>query len=217
MPIPDEDRVVLEPSAVAAELLSDWRLLAGQLCARFSTGTFVRGVTLVDRLAEEAEKANHHPDVDLRYGHVEVRLVSHDVGGITQRDVRLARVISAIADQMGASPQPAALQVVGLALDTPDPATVSPFWQTVLGAHPDPSYDAFLVAADGPGLYLQQTDEPRGFHVDVDVPDDVADLRIRQALDHGGRLVSDARAPAWTTLADAQGNRVDIATWLGRD
>ena len=87
----------------------------------------------------------------------------------------------------------------------------------MLGARPDPSYDAFLIAEDGPGLYLQQTDEPHGFHVDVDVPEDIAEQRIRAALDHGGRLVSDGRAPAWTTLSDTQGNKVDIATWLGRD
>jgi len=110
MPIADDDRVVLAPSEIAAELLSDWRLIAGRLCARFSTGTFARGLRLVDQLAAEAEQADHHPDVDLRYGHVDVRLVSHDVGGITQRDVRLARVISAIAHQMDATPQTGALQ-----------------------------------------------------------------------------------------------------------
>lgn len=217
MPVPDTDREVLSPSDLAAELLGDWRLLAGRLCARFASGTFARGLVLVEQVAEEAEKAGHHPDIDLRYGHVDVRLVSHDVHGVTRRDVRLARVISAIADRLGATPQPGSLQAVALALDTPDPDEVSPFWQAVLGAQPDPSYDAFLVGEDGPGLFLQQTEEPRGFHVDVDVPEEVAQQRVRKALEAGGRLVSDDRAPAWTTLEDAQGNRADVATWLGRD
>lgn len=106
MPIPDTDREVLSPSEVAAEHLDDWRLLDTRLCARFATGAFATGLVLVERLAEQAETANHHPDVDLRYGYVDVRLVSHDVHGITQRDVRLARAISGIAGELGATPQP---------------------------------------------------------------------------------------------------------------
>jgi len=109
MAIPDEDRAVLAPHEIAAESLQDWRLVSGRLMARFSTGTFVRGVTLVDRIAVEAEKAGHHPDVDLRYGYVEVSLVSHDVQGITRRDVRLARAVSDIAAEVGADPAPDAV------------------------------------------------------------------------------------------------------------
>ncbi|MEP9381315.1 4a-hydroxytetrahydrobiopterin dehydratase [Nocardioides sp. KR10-350] len=217
MAITDEDKQVLDPPSIAAELLTDWRLLAGRLCARFATGSFAAGLTMVNQVAEEAEKANHHPDLDLRYPHVDVTLVSHDVGGITQRDIRLARVISEIADRLGATPQPGSLQIVSIALDTPDPDAISPFWQAVLGTSPDPSYDAFLADTDqAPGLYLQQTDDPHGFHVDIDVPDDVAEQRIRKALDNGGTVVNDGFAPAWTTLADADGNRVDFSTWLGR-
>jgi len=37
------------------------------------------------------------------------------------------------------------------------------------------------------------------------------------ALSAGGRLVTDEHAPAWWTLADAEGNEVDVATWMGRD
>lgn len=109
MPVPDADREVLAPSDVAAEGLDDWRVLEGSLSARFASGTFVRGLTLVDQLAESAEEAQHHPDVDLRYSHVDVRLVSHDVDGITRRDIRLARAISRIADRLGIPGQSDAL------------------------------------------------------------------------------------------------------------
>jgi 4a-hydroxytetrahydrobiopterin dehydratase len=54
-------------------------------------------------------------------------------------------------------------------------------------------------------------------HVDVFVPHDQAEERVAAALDAGGHLVNDENAPAWWTLADAEGNEVDVATWQGRD
>lgn len=68
--------------------------------ARFATGSFMAGVGLIEAIAELAEAANHHPDVDLRYGHVTVRLVSHDVGSLSRRDVELAGQISAAAREL---------------------------------------------------------------------------------------------------------------------
>lgn len=58
--------------------------------------------------------------------------------------------------------------------------------------------------------------ERNRLHVDVFVPHDQAEARIAAALAAGGRLVDDSHAPAWTTLADAEGNEVDVATWQGR-
>jgi pterin-4a-carbinolamine dehydratase len=54
-------------------------------------------------------------------------------------------------------------------------------------------------------------------HIDVWVPHDQAEARIAAALATGGRLVSDRHAPSWWTLADAEGNEVDVATWRIRD
>ena len=68
--------------------------------ARFATGSFLAGVGLIEAIAELAEAADHHPDVDLRYGHVTVRLVSHDVQALTRRDLDLARQISAAAREL---------------------------------------------------------------------------------------------------------------------
>lgn len=96
-PVPEEDRVLLEPGQVESAGLEGWRLEGDVLRIRLATGDFVTGVRLIQRIAEEAERADHHPDVDLRYPHVDIVLSSHDVGGVTRRDVRLARVISAIA------------------------------------------------------------------------------------------------------------------------
>jgi 4a-hydroxytetrahydrobiopterin dehydratase len=69
--------------------------------ATFRTGTFDVGARLVARIAELADAANHHPDVDLRYGTVTVRVTSHDVGGLSRRDAALARGILAAARELG--------------------------------------------------------------------------------------------------------------------
>jgi 4a-hydroxytetrahydrobiopterin dehydratase len=50
----------------------------------------------VNKVAAAAEQANHHPDIDIRYNTVTMALVSHDSGGITERDVRMAGTINKI-------------------------------------------------------------------------------------------------------------------------
>src|SRR5436190_17912951 len=98
--------------------LDDWRKLAQALHARFRTGSFTAGLDLVTAITEAAERADHHPDVTLTYPLVDVRLMSHDVGAVTQRDVDLAREISAIARDKGVEADPAAPTLLELALDT---------------------------------------------------------------------------------------------------
>jgi 4a-hydroxytetrahydrobiopterin dehydratase len=51
----------------------------------------------VNKIADSAEQANHHPDIDIRYNKVTMGLVSHDSGGVTERDVRMAERINQIA------------------------------------------------------------------------------------------------------------------------
>ncbi|CAN5528329.1 MAG: VOC family protein [Acidimicrobiia bacterium] len=58
---------------------------------------------------------------------------------------------------------------------------------------------------------------PRQFHVPVWVPHEQAEARVAAALAAGGRMVRDEHAPAWWTLADAEGNEADAATTMGRD
>lgn len=69
----------------------------------------------------------------------------------------------------------------------------------------------------GPPFAFQQLDAPRPqrnrIYIDVYVPRDQAEGRIAAALAAGGHIVSDTRAPHWWTLADAEGNEVDLAIW----
>ncbi|MGJ9421982.1 4a-hydroxytetrahydrobiopterin dehydratase [Aeromicrobium sp. CF3.5] len=97
-----DPKQVLDEAQVRAEQLSDWRWSDGALSATFGTGTFATGLQLVARLGEAAEAANHHPDVELTYPSVTVRLTSHDVGGVTSRDTDLAHAISTFARELEA-------------------------------------------------------------------------------------------------------------------
>ena len=61
-----------------------------------------QAIGLFDKIAAAAENANHHPDVLWSYNEITVDLSSHDVGGVTQRDTRLAKTISGLAEAAGA-------------------------------------------------------------------------------------------------------------------
>jgi len=213
---------ILSFADVEAAGLSDWRQLFEALRRRFLTGDFATGLQLVGRIGELAEEANHHPDVDLRYPHVNVRLFSHDVFGVTSRDVDLARAISTVAAELGVRADPTATSVVEIALDTWDHEEIKPFWRAVLGMGDHPQYDSELRDLSGsqPTLWFQETerhDEPRQrFHLDVRVPPEVADSRIAEAIAAGGTLVTDEHAPRFWVLADAHGNKACVTTGRGR-
>ncbi|WP_183094706.1 4a-hydroxytetrahydrobiopterin dehydratase [Nocardioides stalactiti] len=91
----------------AAEGVQDWRVLAsGEVGTVFATGSFARGVDLVVRIGALADAANHHPDVDLSYPRVSVRVSTHEIGGLSERDVALAQQISAAARELGIDADP---------------------------------------------------------------------------------------------------------------
>jgi 4a-hydroxytetrahydrobiopterin dehydratase len=203
------------------EGLDDWRYLLGAVHATFAAPTFPAGAELVTAIAAAAERAAHHPDLELRYpGRVHVALTTHAAGGVTTLDVELAREISTLATSVGATPAALSVQDLELALDTMDVDRIRPFWVAVLD---------YVVASDGslydprragPPMWFQQMDTPRTernrFHLDITVAHDVAEQRIAAAVAAGGRLVSDAHARAFWVLADADGNEACICTWQDR-
>jgi 4a-hydroxytetrahydrobiopterin dehydratase len=204
-----------------SEGVGDWRVLAHGASTHFRTGSFATGVEFVDAIAELADAADHHPDIDLRYAGVIVRLFSHDVMGLSERDVQLARGISAAARELDVPADPAMVQEVDLAIDALVAAEVMPFWRAVLDYEQLGDEDLVDPRARSSSIWFQQMDVPRPhrnrIHVDVWVPHDQAQARVAAALASGGTLVNDSHAPAWWTLADEEGNEVDVATWMGRD
>ena len=83
--------------------VEDWRVGEGGAVAMFRTGDFATGAQLFARIAELAEAANHHPDVEVTYPRVRVALITHMAGGLTAKDVALAQEISAAARELGIS------------------------------------------------------------------------------------------------------------------
>ncbi len=202
--------------------LDDWRKLAQALHARFRTGDFATGLGFVNAIGEAAEQADHHPDVTLTYPCVDVRLLSHDVSGLTRRDVDLARRISEIARERGIGAEPGTVALVELALDTADLAAAGPFWAALLTGSAAAVHGDDVVDPTGqvPLLWFQHTDAhatPRQrFHLDVWVPHDVAEERIAAAVAAGGTVVDDSNAPSFVVLADTEGNRACVCTSAGR-
>jgi 4a-hydroxytetrahydrobiopterin dehydratase len=70
--------------------LPEWQIEAGELDRTFQFADFVAAMRFVNGVAELAEAAQHHPDIDIRYNRVRLRLVTHDAGGLTAKDFDLA-------------------------------------------------------------------------------------------------------------------------------
>jgi len=90
---------VLSESEVqqALQQLSGWQKSGDAIQRLFQFPDFVRAMEFVNRIAEAAEGLNHHPDIYISYNKVTLSLVSHDAGGITQRDLRMAAKINEVA------------------------------------------------------------------------------------------------------------------------
>ena len=80
----------------AARDLDGWERADGALRRSVKFGSFLDGIDAVRRVAEHAERKDHHPDIDIRWRTVTFALVTHSEGGITDKDVQMAREIDGI-------------------------------------------------------------------------------------------------------------------------
>ena len=198
----------------AADGVGDWRSLYHVVSAHFRTGSLAKGIALVDEIGRIAGGVEQQClNVDLRHAGVTVSLML--------RDIALARRISAAAKDLDIPADPTAVQLVNVTVDALVGADVLPFWRALLGYRQIGDDYLFDPLRRGPGFGLQHMDAARPqrnrLHLDVAVPHDQAEARIAAALAAGGHLVSDAHAPMWWVLADAEGNEACVATWVGRE
>jgi 4a-hydroxytetrahydrobiopterin dehydratase len=77
------------------ERLSGWHRVGDEIVREYELETFPAAIDFVARIADLAEAANHHPDLDIRYRRVKVALTTHDAGGLTAKDLELATQIEA--------------------------------------------------------------------------------------------------------------------------
>ena len=89
---------VLTPEIVQERLraLPEWKLEGKEIVRHYQFPDFVAAMEFVKQVAEKAEKAGHHPDIDIRYNKVKLALVSHDKGGLTERDMKMAQALNAL-------------------------------------------------------------------------------------------------------------------------
>lgn len=80
--------------ALHLKSLTEWKVESGELMRTFIFKDFLGSLAFVNKVGELAEKAGHHPDIDIRYNRVRLALVTHDEGGITAKDFDLARAAS---------------------------------------------------------------------------------------------------------------------------
>ncbi|MGB8889389.1 MAG: 4a-hydroxytetrahydrobiopterin dehydratase [Candidatus Korobacteraceae bacterium] len=81
----------------ALQQLPGWKKNGNAIERVFQFGNFVEAMEFVNRIAEAAEAVNHHPDILINYNKVTLTLVSHDSGGVTQRDIKMAGRINQLA------------------------------------------------------------------------------------------------------------------------
>jgi 4a-hydroxytetrahydrobiopterin dehydratase len=76
--------------------LPGWDRNAGSITKTYQFGKFAEGIAFVDRVAKAADAMDHHPDIDIRYPKIRVAVSTHDAGGITAQDPKLASQIEGL-------------------------------------------------------------------------------------------------------------------------
>jgi 4a-hydroxytetrahydrobiopterin dehydratase len=137
--------------------------------------------------------------------------------GTEARHVEVARAISALAREHGATADRGAVQEVQLAVAAKPDAIDLRFWRAVLGYAPMHEDNAIDPLGQGSTVWMQDIDPAKSLrhamHVDVSVARDHAEARLAAAVAAGGRVVDDSSAPGAWILSDRAGNKVCIAAW----
>ena len=68
-----------------------WSKRGQTILRTFTLAGFLKAIDFVNRIARKAQKLNHHPDIDIRFNKVTLKLTTHDEGGLTEKDFSLAR------------------------------------------------------------------------------------------------------------------------------
>ena len=202
-----------------------WRYVLGEFRTEVQTGSLPLAADVAGRAAA-VPGAEGHLRMDVRADRVVFSLQTATAAWVTTRDVELARLISAVAEEFRLTTRPGRVQVIEIGIDAMDIPAIRPFWRAVLGygdeaGQSGPSGSLVDPLGLGPAVWFQQMDAPRPqrnrIHLDVSVPHDQAHERIQATLAAGGTVVYDAEAPAFWVLADPEGNEACITTWQGRD
>lgn len=89
----------LNPEQIKGALpaVKDWKKQSAAIARTFQFQDFAGAMEFVNKVAQAAEEANHHPDIDIRWNKVTLTLATHSEGGLTQKDFDLAKRIDGLA------------------------------------------------------------------------------------------------------------------------
>ncbi len=85
---------------VSLKSVPEWKRVGSAILRNFRFKDFVTAMKFVNRMATLAEKASHHPDIDIRWNSVKVLLTTHDAGGLTDKDFTVAAQIDAAVGRL---------------------------------------------------------------------------------------------------------------------
>jgi 4a-hydroxytetrahydrobiopterin dehydratase len=78
--------------------MPEWSFAGGAIHKKFTFKSFMSAIGFVNKIAEAAEQANHHPDITINYSQVGISLSTHRESGVTQKDFQLAEAIDKISE-----------------------------------------------------------------------------------------------------------------------
>jgi 4a-hydroxytetrahydrobiopterin dehydratase len=201
---------------LAAEGVDDWVVLHGGAIAAFCVGSLGEAARMAEAIAHTSGVAGAGVLLTLADRRVTVRL-TRDVWSLEPRHIQLARAVSAVARDHGATPDRAAVQEVQLAIAAKREASDIGFWRAVLGYTSMADDNAVDPLGHGSTVWMQQLDQAKplrhAMHVDVSVAREHVEARLEAAVAAGGRIVDDSHAPSHWTLSDRAGNRVCVCAW----
>ena len=203
----------------AADGLDDWAVLHGGPTAVFRTASLVEAAQLAEAMAEVPGLAGTRVTLSVTDGRLAVRL-TREMWGVEPHHVELARALSAVARELGATADRSSVQEVQVAIAAkPDEIDLG-FWRAILGYDGMADDNGIDPLGHGSTVWMQDLPTEKALrhamHIDVSVPQDQAEARLAAAVAAGGRIVDESEAPVNWILADRAGNKVCIATWPDR-
>jgi 4a-hydroxytetrahydrobiopterin dehydratase len=200
---------------LSADRLDDWVILHGGPTAVFRVGSLAQAARLAAAVAE-VPGLEERTLLSATSDRLTVKL-TREMWGTEARHIEVARAISAIAREHGATADRSAVQEVQLAVAAKPEAIDLGFWRAVLGYAPLHEDNGLDPNGQGSTVWMQDLDPAKplrhAMHVDVSVARDQAAARMEAAVAAGGRIVDDSGAPGSWILADRSGNTVCIAAW----
>lgn len=191
-----------------------WHVLYGGAQALFPTESFAEAAEFAVRVAAASADLGCEPDVDVRPESVTVRTASGPGRRLDATDAELVRHVSTIAGQMGLPPDPSQLRPIQIAVAQAPGVDTRPFWLAALGYESQGSLVVDPLRRTPRMWFDGIATAGRGrTHIDVAVPNHLADEIVAAALAAGGRLADDSHVPDWWTLASSDNHGIDIAAW----